>query len=65
MNITNLPGNLVSQWFGRDDSDFFADTLVGMEIHSQTGVVFFNNDLSGLLDSLGSNTTLLISNLTP
>lgn len=53
-----LPGNLVSQGLSGDDGDFFADTLVGMEIRSQAGVVFLNDDLSGLLDGFGSYTTL-------
>lgn len=59
-SIFNLPGNLVSQGLGGDNGDFFADTLVGMEIRSQAGVVFLNDDLGGLLDSLGSYTTLLV-----
>lgn len=58
MRNINLPSNLVSQGFGWDDGDFFADPLVDMEIQSQTSVVFLDDDLSGLLDGLGTYTTL-------
>lgn len=52
------PSNLVSQRFCRDDGDFLNNALVGVEIQRQASVVFFNDDLRGLLDGLCTNTTL-------
>lgn len=54
----NLPGDLVAQGLGRDDGNFLADTLVGMEVHGQSSVVLLDDDLGGLLDSLSPDATL-------
>lgn len=48
--MCNLSGNPVRQGFCGNNSDFFTDTLVGIEIQSQVGVVFVNDDLGGLID---------------
>ena len=53
-----LPSNLVPQLLTGEDGDFLTYPLVGVEIKSETCVVFLNDDLGGLLDGLGSNTTL-------
>jgi hypothetical protein len=54
-------GNLVSQTLRGDDGDFIADSLVGLEVKSETGVVLLNDDAGGLLDGFGTDATLLIS----
>jgi hypothetical protein len=43
---------LVAETLGGDDGDLIADSLVGLEVESQLGVVTLNDDLGGLLDSL-------------
>lgn len=48
---------LVAQALGGDDGNLIADPLVGLEVQSQLGVVPLNDDLGGLLDSLGTNAT--------
>lgn len=52
--VGGVSGNLVPQPLGRNDSDLITDTLVGLEVKSELRVVSFDNDLSGLLDGLGS-----------
>lgn len=49
--------NLVAQALGGNDSDLITDTLVGLEVESELGVVPLNDDLGGLLDGLGTNAT--------
>lgn len=49
--------NLVSKTLGRDDRNLVADSLVGLEVESESGVVPLNDDLGGLLDGLGTNAT--------
>lgn len=56
--IGNLPGNLVAEGLGGNDSDLLADALVGVEVQRQASVVLLDDDLSGLLDCLGSDATL-------
>lgn len=53
-----LPSDFVSQRLGWDDGGLLANAFVCMEIHSQTSVVFLDDDLSGLLDSLRAYATL-------
>lgn len=48
---------LVAQALGGNDGNLIADALVGLEVESQLGVVTLNDDLGGLLDSLGTNAT--------
>jgi hypothetical protein len=50
--------NLVPQSLGRDDSNFIADLLVGLEVQGQSWVVLLNENSRGLLDGFGANTTL-------
>jgi hypothetical protein len=49
---TNNLSYLVAQALGGNDGDLIADSLVGLEVQSQLGVVTLNDDLGGLLDSL-------------
>jgi hypothetical protein len=49
--------NLVAQALGGDNSDLITDTLVGLEVQGELGVVSLNDDLGGLLDGLGTNAT--------
>ncbi len=53
-----LPGDLVSELLARNNSDLLADSLVGVEVQSETSVVLFDEGLGRLLDSLGSNASL-------
>jgi hypothetical protein len=47
--------HLVPQTLGGDDGDLIANTLVGLEVEGELGVVPLDDDLGGLLDGLGSN----------
>lgn len=58
MFFSNLPSNFIFQWFARDDGNFLAQPLVGMEIDGQLGVILLNDDPRGLFDRLCSHTTL-------
>lgn len=49
--------HLVAQALGGNDGNLITDPLVGLEVQSQLGVVPLNDDLGGLLDSLGTNAT--------
>lgn len=51
-------GNLVSESLGGDDSDLIGNTLVGLEVESETGVVLLDESTRSSLDGLGSNSTL-------
>jgi hypothetical protein len=48
---------LVAKTLRSNDGDLIADSLVGLEVEGQLGVVSLDNDLGGLLDSLGTNAT--------
>ena len=52
-------GDLVPQGLGRDQGDLLNDLLVGVEVKGKLGVVLLNDDLGGLLDGLGTDTTHL------
>ena len=52
-------GDLVPQRLGRDQGDLLNDFLVGVEVKGELGVVLLNDDLGGLLDGLGTDTTHL------
>ena len=49
--------DLVAQALGRNDGDLIADSLVGLEVQGELGVVPLNDDLGGLLDGLCANAT--------
>lgn len=49
--------HLVAEALGSNNGDLIADTLVGLEVQGELGVVPLNDDLGGLLDSLGANAT--------
>jgi hypothetical protein len=53
----NLRSYLVAETLRGNDCNLIADSLVGLEIESQLGVVPLNDDLGGLLDGLGTNPT--------
>lgn len=48
---------LVAEALGGNDGDLIADSLVGLEIEGQLGVVTLNDDLGGLLHGLSTNAT--------
>lgn len=48
--------NLVSHSLGWNDSNLRGDNLVGVEIKSKLGVVLLDDDTSGLLNGLGTDT---------
>lgn len=48
---------LVAEALGGNNGDLIADALVGLEVQGELGVVPLNDDLGGLLDSLGTNAT--------
>ena len=49
--------HLVPQSFGCNDGDLIANALVGLKVLSELGVVALDDDLGGLLDGLGTDTT--------
>ena len=48
---------LVAKTLRCNDGNFIADSLVGLEVEGQLGIVSLNDDLGGLLDGLGTNAT--------
>jgi hypothetical protein len=48
---------LIAEAFRGNDCNLIADSLVGLEIEGQLGVVSLNNDLGGLLHSFSTNAT--------
>jgi hypothetical protein len=55
--IVQLSSYLVAETLRGDDGDLIADSLVGLEVQGQLGVVPLNDDLGGLLNRLGTNAT--------
>jgi hypothetical protein len=53
------PSNLVTHTLGGGDGDLIDDTLVGVEIESETGVVLLDDGTCGFLDGLGADSLLL------
>jgi hypothetical protein len=47
-----LLADLVTKALRRNDGDFIAKALVGLEVQRQLGVVTLDDDLGGLLDGL-------------
>lgn len=58
VDYVDIPGDFVTQRLGGDDGHLLADTLVGVEVQTQSSVVLLDDDLGGLLDGLCPNTTL-------
>lgn len=48
---------LVAETLGCNNGNLVADALVGLEVEGELGVVPLNDDLGGLLDGLGTDTT--------
>ena len=47
---------LVAKTLGSNDGNLIANSLVGLEVEGQLGVVSLDDDLGGLLNGLGANT---------
>jgi hypothetical protein len=47
--------NLVTHTLGGGDGDLIDDTLVGVEVESETGVVLLDDGTCGFLDGLGAD----------
>ena len=56
-----LKTHLISETFTSNDSDFIANTLVGLEVQSQFWIITFDYDFGGFLDGLCANATLCCS----
>ena len=50
--------DLITKTLRSNDGDLIANTLVGLEVEREFGVVAFDNDLGRFLDSLRANPTL-------
>ncbi len=55
--LHNMRPYLVAETLRSNDCNLIADSLVGLEVEGQLGVVSLNDDLGGLLDGLGTNAT--------
>ncbi len=53
-----LVADLVTKTLRSNDGDLIANTLVGLEIEGEFGVVPFDNNLGRFLDGLRANATL-------
>ncbi len=53
-----LVADLVTKTLRSNDGDLIADTLVGLKVEGEFGVVAFDNDLGRFLDGLRANATL-------
>lgn len=60
-NNCRISTNLVAKTLGGNDSDLIADTLVGLEVESESGVVTLDDDLGGSLDGLVFAREIMIS----
>ena len=56
--MRGLVADLVAKTLRSNDGDLIANTLVGLEIEGEFGVVPFDNDLGRFLDGLRANATL-------
>lgn len=56
--MANSPGDLVAELLAGDDGNLLTHPLVGVEVATQTGVVFLDDDPSGLLHRLGPDSSL-------
>ena len=50
--------DLITKTLRSNDGYLIADTLVGLEVEGEFGVVAFDNDLGRFLDGLRANSTL-------
>jgi hypothetical protein len=57
----SLPSDLVAKALAGDDGNLLRDTLVGIEVESEAGVVLLDNEASGLLDGLSANATPILN----
>lgn len=57
--LKDSPGDLVTELLAGDDGDLLAHPLVCVEVAAQPGVVFLDDDPSGLLHRLGPDSSLL------
>ena len=57
MSLASISGYLVAERLGGDEGDLLNDSLVGVEVEGELGVVLLDDDTSGLLDSFGSDAT--------
>lgn len=48
---------LVAETLGGNDGDLIADTLVGLKVEGELGVVALNDDLGGPLNGLSTDAT--------
>lgn len=53
-------GNLVAHTLRGGDGDLIDDTLVGVKVESETGVVLLDDSTCGFLDGLGADSLLFI-----
>ena len=56
--VKGLVADLVAKTLRSNDGDLIANTLVGLEIEGEFGVIPFDNDLGRFLDGLRANATL-------
>lgn len=47
--------NLVAHAFGGGDGDFVNDTLVGVEVEGEAGVILLDDGTCGFLDGFGAD----------
>ena len=52
------PGDLVAELLAGDDGNLLTHPLVGVEVATQPGVIFLNDDPGGLLHRLGPDSSL-------
>ena len=55
--VGSVTSDLVAKTLGGNDGDLITDTLVGLEVEGQLGVVTLDDDLSRALDCLGTDAT--------
>lgn len=52
-------GNLVAEALGRNDGDLIGNLLVSLEVEREARIIFLDQDAGGLLNSLGTDATLV------
>ena len=56
--MRGLAADLVAKTLRSNDGDLIANTLVGLEVEGEFGIVPFDNDLGRFFDGLRANATL-------